>query len=95
MRADGGKTRNELNALAGLLRRWRKSGGGRNAGASRAAALRRFEAALRGSYAIEQELGVQAAAPFSDWLQALRYEAVYAGLLDRADVLAIERKVIV
>lgn len=53
-----------------------------------------FERALKAVAAFEDEAGVDAAAKLSDRLTALRREALAAGLLSYADVLAAERRLL-
>lgn len=89
------QARRELNSLRGIVVRAEHQGLGRNEMASRAAARRRFELALRSILAIEDNIGVDAAGSMSDRLTILRRRAIHLGLLTLPDVADIEERVIV
>ena len=78
--------------LASQARRVKREGYGRNQSASYSTARFNFDLALRAVLALEDELGVDAAAAASDRLTAARQAAQEVGLLSPADVLDIEAR---
>lgn len=81
--------RRRLNNMASFIRRpgltgWVKDRDARS----------QYHHALRAVLAIEDADGIDAAAPFSDRLTALRQEAQAARLLTAEDICEIEREVI-